>query len=368
MRFRSRLSLLVRESSDEFLFLTPITSESEIKRLAERIIEVLSQPYEVQNSQFLLGCSIGIARFPEHGKDLDSLLRSADISMYKAKQQQNSYSIFTTAMQDAHLYKMKVEQRLRIAIEKQTLFMAFQPLVRTDESIDGVEALVRWVDDELGFVPPDVFIPVAESTGLMHKLGTFITESSIMQIAHLHRTTEQEIGLSINISVRQFSHKSFSEHLLATLGKYQFSPSCLTLEITESLFIEDVTLVKPIFEGLKENHIKISLDDFGTGYSSLSMLKALPIDELKIDKSFIENIAVDQQSLTMVQNIIAIGKNFGMVVLAEGVESSEQFAILKACGCDLMQGYYFSRPIPYEELCEYLAPTDTNQKQLEPMV
>ncbi|MFA0037378.1 EAL domain-containing protein [Vibrio sp. 10N.261.52.A1] len=368
MRFRSRLSLLVRESSDEFLSLTPITSESEIKRLAERIIEVLSQPYEVQNSQFLLGCSIGIARFPEHGKDLDSLLRSADISMYKAKQQQNSYSIFTTAMQDAHLYKMKVEQRLRIAIEKQTLFMAFQPLVRTDESIDGVEALVRWVDDELGFVPPDVFIPVAESTGLMHKLGTFIIESSIMQIAHLHRTTEQEIGLSINISVRQFSHKSFSEHLLATLEKYQFSPSCLTLEITESLFIEDVTLVKPIFEGLKQNHIKISLDDFGTGYSSLSMLKALPIDELKIDKSFIENIAVDQQSLTMVQNIIAIGKNFGMVVLAEGVESSEHFAILKACGCDLMQGYYFSRPIPYEELCEYLTPSESIQDQPEPMV
>ncbi|PME63195.1 histidine kinase [Vibrio lentus] len=364
MRFRSRLSLLVRESSDEFLFLTPMTSETEIKRLAERLIEVLSQPYEVEDSQFLLGCSIGIARFPEHGKDLDSLLRSADISMYKAKQQQNSYSIFTTAMQDAHLYKMKVEQRLRIAIEKQTLFMAFQPLVRTDESTHGVEALVRWIDDELGFVPPDVFIPVAESTGLMQKLGTFIIESSIMQIAHLHRTTEQKIGLSINISVRQFSHKSFSEHLFATLEKYQFSPSCLTLEITESLFIEDVDIVKPIFEALHEKNIKISLDDFGTGYSSLSMLKALPIDELKIDKSFIENIAVDQQSLTMVQNIIAIGKNFGMVVLAEGVESNEHFAILKACGCDLMQGYYFSRPIPYDELCEYLAPIQVETVEL----
>lgn len=369
MRFRSRLSLLVRESSDEFLFLTPMTSETEIKRLAERLIEVLSQPYEVEDSQFLLGCSIGIARFPEHGKDLDSLLRSADISMYKAKQQQNSYSIFTTAMQDAHIYKMKVEQRLRIAIEKQTLFMTFQPLVRADESTHGVEALVRWIDDELGFVPPDVFIPVAESTGLMQKLGTFIIESSIMQIAHLHRTTEQKIGLSINISVRQFSHKSFSEHLFATLEKYQFSPSCLTLEITESLFIEDVAIVKPLFEALKENDIKISLDDFGTGYSSLSMLKALPIDELKIDKSFIENIAVDQQSLTMVQNIIAIGKNFGMVVLAEGVESNEHFAILKACGCDLMQGYYFSRPIPYDELCEYLTPTQVEPEELpEPTV
>ncbi|MEZ8646272.1 putative bifunctional diguanylate cyclase/phosphodiesterase [Vibrio cyclitrophicus] len=364
MRFRSRLSLVVRESSDEFLFLTPLTNEPEIKRLAERIIDVLSQPYEVENSQFLLGCSIGIARFPEHGKDLDSLLRSADISMYKAKQQQNSYSIFTTEMQDAHIYKMRVEQRLRIAIEKQTLFVVFQPLVRTDKSIHGVEALVRWIDDELGFVPPDVFVPIAESTGLMQKLGAFIIESSVMQIAHLHRTTEQNIGLSINISVRQFSHKSFSEHLLATLEKYQFSAHCLTLEITESLFIEDVTLVKPIFQALKEKDIKISLDDFGTGYSSLSMLKVLPINELKIDKSFIENIAIDQQSLTMVQNIIAIGKNFGMVVLAEGVESNEHFSILKACGCDLMQGYYFSRPIPYDQLCQFLATTLTEETDL----
>ncbi|MEZ8066070.1 EAL domain-containing protein [Vibrio sp. 10N.222.54.F12] len=364
MRFRSRVSLLVRESSDEFLFLTPLSSESEIKRLSERIIEVLSQPYEVENAQFLLGCSIGIARFPEHGSDLDSLLRSADISMYKAKQQQNSYSIFTTEMQDAHLYKMRVEQRLRIAIDKQTLFMVFQPLVRADESTHSVEALVRWIDEELGFVPPDVFIPIAESTGLMHKLGTFIIESSIMQIAHLHRTTNQNIGLSINISVRQFSHASFSDHLFATLEKHQFSASSLTLEITESLFIEDVNLVKPIFEALHEKSIKISLDDFGTGYSSLSMLKALPIDELKIDKSFIDSIAVDQQSLTMVQNIIAIGKNFGMVVLAEGVETNEHFAILKACGCDLMQGYYFSRPIPYDELYEYLTPTQATATEL----
>ncbi|MEZ8019519.1 EAL domain-containing protein [Vibrio splendidus] len=369
IRFQSKASLIVRDSSDEFLFLIPTVDENELSRIAERMIEVLSKPYDIDESQFLLGCSIGIAKFPEHGKNLDGLLRSADISMYKAKQQQNSYSIFTTEMQDAHLYRMRVEQRLRIAIEKQTLFMVFQPLVRANESIHGVEALVRWIDDELGFVPPDVFIPVAESTGLMQKLGTFIIESSIMQIAHLHRTTEQTIGLSINISVRQFSHRSFSEHLFTTLEKYQLCASCLTLEITESLFIEDVEIVKPIFEALHEKNIKISLDDFGTGYSSLSMLKALPIDELKIDKSFIENIAVDQQSLTMVQNIIAIGKNFGMVVLAEGVESNEHFSILKACRCDLMQGYYFSRPIPYDDLCEYLTPTQVETKELpEPTV
>lgn len=353
-RFQSRLSLVIRDSSDEFLFLTPLTNESELHRLAERIIEVLSKPYDVDESQFLLSCSIGIAQFPQHGTDLDSLLRSADISMYKAKQQQNSYSMFTAEMQETHLYKMKVEQKLRVAVEKQTLFMVFQPLLCADGSVHGVEALVRWIDDELGFVPPDVFIPVAEKTGLMPRLGAFIIESSVQQIAHLHRIEMFKLGLSINISVRQFMHASFTEHLLATLEKYQFPSDYLTLEITENLFIEDVQQVRPIFESLNDIGIKISLDDFGTGYSSLSMLKALPIYELKIDKSFIENINCDVQSLTMVQNIIAIGKNFGMVVLAEGVETREHFDVLKACHCDLMQGYYFSRPIPYEELSQYL--------------
>lgn len=188
----------------------------------------------------------------------------------------------------------------------------------------------------------------------MPRLGAFIIESSVQQIAHLHRIEMVKLGLSINISVRQFMHASFTEHLLATLEKYQFPSDYLTLEITENLFIEDVQQVRPIFESLNDRGIKISLDDFGTGYSSLSMLKALPIYELKIDKSFIENINCDVQSLTMVQNIIAIGKNFGMVVLAEGVETKEHFDVLKACHCDLMQGYYFSRPIPYEELSQYL--------------
>ena len=346
--------LIVRESSDEFILLTPRSNEQDIKALAQRIIDDLAVPYEVNDSQFLLGCSIGISMFPEHGNDLDSLLRAADISMYKAKKQQNSFSIFTSEMQETHLYKMKVEQRLRLAVENKNLFMVFQPQVNADGSTYGVEALVRWIDEELGFIPPDVFIPIAENTGLMNRLGTFIIESSIQQIARLHQSEQIKFGLSINISVRQFMNKRFSEHLMSTLEKYQFNPDLLTLEITENLFIEDLSHVKPICEDLHKKGIRISLDDFGTGYSSLSMLKALPINELKIDKSFIENIHCDQQSLTMVQNIIAIGKNFGMIVLAEGVESNQHFDVLKECKCDLMQGYYFSRPISSEELAIHL--------------
>lgn len=352
--FKGNTGLVVREASDEFIFLTRTKDDDKLKALAQQVINTLAEPYDINGSQFLLSSSIGISKFPKHGSDLDGLLRAADIAMYRAKQEQNSYSLFTTQMQESHLYKVKVEQRLRIAIENKTLFMVFQPQVKADGSIHGVEALVRWVDEELGFIPPDVFIPIAENTGLMAKLGIFIIESSIMQMARLQQSDKVSFGLSINISVRQFMQKEFALHLLDTIEKYNFDKSLLTLEITENLFIEDLGHVKPICEALHDEQIKISLDDFGTGYSSLSMLKALPIDELKIDKSFIDTIHYDNQSLTMVQNIIAIGKNFGMVVLAEGVESNEHFSILKECQCDLMQGYYFSKPISSEELSAYL--------------
>jgi len=353
--FKGNTGLVVREASDEFIFLTRTKDNDKLKALAQQVINALAEPYDINGSQFLLSSSIGISKFPKHGSDLDGLLRAADIAMYRAKQEQNSYSLFTTQMQESHLYKMKVEQRLRIAIENKTLFMVFQPQVKADGSIHGVEALVRWVDEELGFIPPDVFIPIAENTGLMAKLGMFIIESSIMQMARLQHSDNVSFGLSINISVRQFMQKDFALHLLDTIEKYNFDKKLLTLEITENLFIEDLGHVKPICEALHDEDIKISLDDFGTGYSSLSMLKALPIDELKIDKSFIDTIHYDNQSLTMVQNIIAIGKNFGMVVLAEGVESNEHFSVLKECQCDLMQGYYFSKPISSEELSQYLA-------------
>ncbi|MGF1754690.1 EAL domain-containing protein [Vibrio makurazakiensis] len=346
--------LMVREASDEFIFLTCTTDTEQVKELAQDIIDALAVPYEVNGSQFLLSSSIGASKFPKHGNDLDALLRAADIAMYQAKQQQNSYSLFTSKMQESHLFKMKVEQKLRLAIENNQLFMVFQPQVKADGSIHGVEALIRWIDEELGFIAPDVFIPIAESSGLMGKLGRFIIESSIEQIASLQRNDEIKFGLSVNVSVRQFMQPDFASHILDVLKKNSFEESLLTLEITENLFIEDLGHVKPICEELHRKNIKISLDDFGTGYSSLSMLKALPIDEVKIDKSFIDSIHSDQQSLTMVQNIIAIGKNFGMIVLAEGVESTDQFDILKQCQCDLMQGYLFSKPITSKELTSYL--------------
>ncbi|MFW1516619.1 EAL domain-containing protein [Vibrio parahaemolyticus] len=346
--------LIVREASDEFIFIVNRTDEETIKDLASELIQTLSKPYNVSDNQFLLSCSIGIAFYPMHGDNLDALLLSADIAMYQAKKQRNAYSLFNQEMQASHLHKMKVEQRLRLAIEKQTLFMAYQPQLNINGEIYGVEALVRWEDEELGKVPPNEFVPVAESSGLMVRLGELIIEKSLEDMGLLTTHLATPIQMSINISVKQFLHAKFIERLMAAMDKYHLDCNRITLEITENLFIEDLEKFSPTCERLHALGFKISLDDFGTGYSSLSMLRTLPIDEVKIDKSFVDNIEHDKKALNMVKNIIAIGKNFEMKVLAEGVETQRQRDQLEACGCDLIQGYFYSKPLSFDQLVSFV--------------
>lgn len=352
--FHNERNLLIREASDEFILLNHISSSEQIEPLATEIIDSLSKPYQVSNKQFILSCSIGIANYPEHGRDLDELLRAADLAMFKAKLNRNTFNIFTLELQSNHFHRVKIEQRLRLAIENDEMYMVYQPQVDVDGNLHGVEALVRWQDEVLGFVPPDQFIAIAESCGLMPRLGQYILETSLKEIADLQRSLKIDFFLSINTSVRQFMQSNFIEHLLDTIKLYQYRHNLLSLEITENLFIEDLDHVKPICEVLHNHGINISLDDFGTGYSSLSMLRELPIDELKIDKSFMDNIHSDEQSLKMVQNIIAIGKNLGMNVLAEGVETLQHKDILVDCQCDLLQGYYFAKPMKVSELRNYI--------------
>lgn len=346
--------LIVREASDEFIFIVNRTDEETIKDLASELIQTLSKPYNVNDNQFLLSCSIGIAFYPMHGDNLDALLLSADIAMYQAKKQRNAYSLFNQEMQASHLHKMKVEQRLRLAIEKQTLFMAYQPQLNINGEIYGVEALVRWEDEELGKVPPNEFVPVAESSGLMVRLGELIIEKSLEDMGLLTTHLATPIQMSINISVKQFLLAKFIERLMAAMDKYHLDCNRITLEITENLFIEDLEKFSPTCERLHALGFKISLDDFGTGYSSLSMLRTLPIDEVKIDKSFVDNIEHDKKALNMVKNIIAIGKNFEMKVLAEGVETQRQRDQLEACGCDLIQGYFYSKPLSFDQLVSFV--------------
>lgn len=346
-------SIIIRHGGDEFVIFTHLTHDDSLLELAHNIIGVISQPYTINKLNLNVGASIGIGKYPDHGDTLDMLLRAADIAMYESKKIKNTAHIFTNTMQEGYLKNVKIEQELRNAIDLNELFMVYQPQIDKEGNIHGVEALVRWNNATLGIVPPDQFIPIAELSGQMARIGRFIIKRSLEEI----RIVQERLGISfqtsINISVRQFLEIGFLEHFLKTIHDTKMNEICITIEITENLFIEDIDYILPLLHEIRNLDIKISMDDFGTGYSSLSMLRQLPIDELKIDKSFIDTIFEDEIAQTMVQNIIAIGKNFNMHVLAEGVETKEQKEILTILGCDRFQGYYFAKPLPKDALMTF---------------
>lgn len=347
-------ALLVRESGDEFLIVTSTIDKYELERLSRSILSKLSQPFSVDDYSFILSCSIGISQYPKQGLHLDELQRSADIAMYQAKSQGKNISFFDEEMQACYLQEIQLEQRLRSAINDKKLSMAYQPQIDSNGQIHGVEALVRWSDCEFGFIPPDQFIPIAENFGLMPKLGQLIMEMTLTDMEALQRELGYSFQTAINISVKQITQGDFLDNLLLTIQKSRYNQRYITLEITENLFIEDKEIMRPLFANLKKLGMRISLDDFGTGYSSLSILGELPFDEIKIDKSFVDNIDTDEKSYKMAQNIISIAKNFDREVLAEGVESKEQETILRECGCDLFQGYYYARPMRFKDLKQFL--------------
>ncbi len=345
--------LLIRHGGDEFVLISSFddTQANELY-LCAKIYEAC-RDIQLDQMSFSPGCSIGVARYPEHGTELDELLRAADIAMYEAKKERNSMRLYQPKLLDHYLRLGKVEQLLRGAVQRNEISMNYQPQFDKFGRLHGVESLVRWNNPELGFVSPEEFIRVAEATNQMPTLGHFIIESSLQQIAELYIKSSRHFSLSINISVRQLD-ESFAHKLILAAQKSGFEPSHLTIEITENHLIEDLDSVKQQLTELQAAGIKVSLDDFGTGYSSLSVLSHLQPNEIKIDKSFVDNILNEKTALKMAENIIAIGHNYGSTVLAEGVETAEQFECLKAAGCDLFQGYYFSRPLSQEALETFL--------------
>lgn len=296
-----------------------------------------------------------MSQYPSDASSIEELLSLADTAMYEAKKRKNSYCLFSEKMRHHNIIQTDIEHELRGAIEKNELWMVYQPQINADGSLCGVEALIRWENEKLGFVGPDKFISVAEHTGLMKELGEFIISTSLRDIKVIQSLQAISFNLSINISVVQLMESDFLENFLEIVENEKFDKSFLTLEITESLSIEDLSEVLPLLHAIRKEGIKLSLDDFGTGYSSLSILKDLPINELKIDKSFIDNILYDEHEKDLVQTIINIGKNFKMKTLAEGVESLGQVEELKNGNCDIFQGYYYSKPLSKEQLINFLA-------------
>jgi diguanylate cyclase (GGDEF)-like protein len=343
-----------RHGGDEFAIFTEYSDDDVLALNAKKLIEHISKPYIIDTVNLTLSASIGIAKFPEHGNSMEKMLKAADIALFEAKKEKNNAVVFANSMEEDYTYKIQIEQELRKAKDNNELHMVYQPQIDPNGNMYGVEALIRWQNERLGFVRPDKFISVAETTGLMPSVGSFVINQSLQEIKDVYNMTNTNFVLSINISLKQFIQKDFMETLINSIHKVKFLNTNIKLEITEGLFIEDVNTILPLLNQIRSHGIKISLDDFGTGYSSLNVLRLLPIDELKIDKSFIDDILTDISSQKMIQNIIDISSNLGLNVIAEGVETIEQIELLKELGCLKYQGYYYSKPLKKDALVEYI--------------
>jgi len=354
LNFIGKDEIVIRHGGDEFIIFIKNTDNDILLEKACSLISILSDKYVFGGFSFVLGASIGISKYPEHGDNLDSLLKAADIAMYESKKHKNTSYLFDSSMEKSYVYRIEVESELRNALKNNELYMVYQPQLDQSGNMYAVEALIRWENEKLGFVNPQTFISVAEDSGQMPAIGDFVTETSLMEIKEVFERTGINFILSINVSIKQFVQKEFLNGLQGFIRKSGMNESMIKLEITENLFIEDIDYIVPILNRIKDMGIRISLDDFGTGYSSLSVLRLLPIVELKIDKSFVDDILTDVSSQKMVKNIIDIGVNQNMCVVAEGVESLEQKDALIEYGCERFQGYLFSKPLKKDDLIAYI--------------
>ena len=365
-----RLSHHVRETDrvarlggDEFLMLLSELSHDtdeavrECSIVGEKVRAILSQPYEVQGHEYHLSPSIGITLFPFDGEEIDDILKHADAAMYQAKAEGgNAFHFYHPNMQAAADRRLQLEKGLRRAVEREEFELEFQPLIDRRGEIAGAEALLRWHHPELGPVAPEQFIPIAEETGQILAIGQWVLQHSIAQLKQwLAQGFGQRPGfLAVNVSPRQFHHPDFIATVRDTLEREALPPELLKLEITENLVIENIneTIVK--MEALRQLGVHLAIDDFGTGYSSLSYLKRLPIDQIKIDKSFVMDITEDSNDAAIVETIIAIAQHMALEVVAEGVEDSATLALLQARACHYYQGHYFSPAIDGEQFARMM--------------
>ena len=346
--------LNIRHGGDEFIIFIPEIDKAFLLQLANNFINDLMQPITADNTEFSVTSSIGIVCAPNNGSELEVLLSKADIAMYEAKKHRNEAFLFSDELEQRSAYNTAIERELRSAIDRDELSMVYQPQVATSSGKTiGVEALVRWNNRQLGNVPPCDFIPIAESIGIMNALGQFITFRAIEEIEEVCRQMGP-MRLSINVSVQQLLTDGFFEFFQGEIERRANDDLSLMLEVTESMFIEDLQLAVYVLQRFSDIGVEISLDDFGTGFSSLSLLANLPIHELKIDKSFIDDILTDEKAKRLVHSIVSIGKDLKLTTIAEGVEEQTQLAILQVFGCDLIQGYYFSKPLSKTDLLTFL--------------
>jgi diguanylate cyclase (GGDEF)-like protein/PAS domain S-box-containing protein len=342
-----------RQGGDEFIvLLASLSTAEDSARVAKKILDALAVPFDLNGQNLPSGASIGIAVYPHDGTDVATLLKNSDTAMYAAKAAgRSNYQFFATAMNEASAERLLLEGSLRHAIGHNELLLHFQPLVNiASGNIVATEALVRWNHPQLGQIGPTRFIPVAEESGLIVPLGEWVLRQACMQLLQWREQGIEPPRMVVNLSPRQFRQKHLLRNFYRVLSETGVDPHWLGLEITESVIMDNPEISIGILNQLKTLGFELSLDDFGTGYSSLSYLKRLPIDKLKIDQSFVRDITTDKDDGAMVAAIIVMAHQMNIVVVAEGVETAGQLALLREHGCDEYQGYYFSRPLPADAL------------------
>jgi diguanylate cyclase (GGDEF)-like protein/PAS domain S-box-containing protein len=337
---------LARLGGDEFVAVCDVETEHAAILLAERLGEALSTPIELSGHQVRISASIGIALGTDLTVDPDELLRNADIAMYRAKNRDRGrFEIFDSAMHERAVHRLSLEQDLRPAMGRDEFCLHYQPLVSsTDRRLLGFEALVRWNHPVRGLVPPDEFISIAEDSGFILTLGAWVLGEACRQVAEWSASWGRDLRVSVNVSARQLADPGLCPYIASTLEATGLSPSALVLEITESVLMANVEASFQRLDEIKKLGVGVSVDDFGTGYSSLSYLAQVPLDYLKIDRSFIASLETDQKARVLASSVVNLARNLGVRSVAEGVETEGQFAILSALGCDLLQGYLLGRP------------------------
>jgi diguanylate cyclase (GGDEF)-like protein len=355
-RYLGDRGFLARMGGDEFTLLLPIRTEADAEAVAGELLATMHESFELEGRSFLLSMSLGISLFPQDADDAETLLKYADMALYKEKNKdKNNYAFFSPILQENAHQKVALQEAIRRSIEANEFVLHYQPQlnVRTG-TVFGVEALVRWNHPSKGLLAPSEFIAIAEESGLIVPLGEWVLREACGFYRHLAEAGQEDMFISVNLSARQFKHIGLLETISGILEQTGMPPNRLILEITESVSMSDLDDTIRVLTELRSCGVQIAVDDFGTGYSSLGYLNRLPLDFLKIDCQFVRNMLVDMHSGVMVQSILDLGYNLRFGVIAEGAETQEHLDELKRRGCEIVQGWYISRPLPEEAVLDFI--------------
>jgi diguanylate cyclase (GGDEF)-like protein/PAS domain S-box-containing protein len=364
-RWAREQDTVARLGGDEFLIvLTRIRDVADAAVAAERLMAAMTNEFIVQGNPLSISCSLGISIFPDHGESGEILIKNADAAMYSAKEKgRNNFRFFTETMNAEVEERLTLENSLRLALERNELFLVYQPQMdMATGNIIGLEALLRWQHPELGLVPPDRFIRIAENSGLIMPIGEWVLRTACSQTRKWQDEGHAAVSVAVNVSAVQFRQEDFCNLIRRVLHETRLAPQYLELELTESLLLANADVTLSVLQELKAMGLTLAIDDFGTGYSSFSYLRQFRVSKLKIDRSFVRDVAVNPDDAAITSGIIGMAKSLNLKVIAEGVENEAQMSFLRAHQCDEIQGYYFSRPLTVDKVAEKLRSNDCDPK------